>query len=103
MSKSIRLAGEDVSSPFSLVNTDIPSYKGGTLPVVDIHPAHYSILSSEHKDSTSSSSNKSSSMQYVPGSASNGNIPGKPLGNTDPLNSQLNHKGLVSRASDQPE
>ena len=103
MSGLTRLPSEDVSSPFSLVNTDIPSSKGGTLPIVDIHPTHCSMLSSEHEDSSSSSSNKSSSNQYVQGSAINGNIPGASLGNADPLNSQLNHKGLVSMASDQPK
>ena len=103
MSGLTRLPSEDVSSPFSLVNTDIPSSKGGTLPIVDIHPAHCNMLSSEHEDSSSSSSNKSSSTQYDPGNAINGNIPGTSLGNSDPLNSQLNHKGLVSMASDQPQ
>ena len=103
MSGLIGLPSEDVSSPFSLVNTDIPSSKGGTLPIVDIHPAYGSMLNSEHEDSTSGSSNKSSSTQYVPGIAINGNIPGESLGNADPLNSQLNHKGLVSMASDQPQ
>ena len=94
MSGLTRLPSEDLSSPFSLVNTDIPSSKGDTLPIVDIHPAYCSMLSSEHEDSSSSSSNKSSSTQYVPGEL---------LGNADPLNSQLNHKGLVSMASDQPQ
>ena len=103
MSELIRSPGEDVSSPFSLVNTDIPSSKGGTLPIVDIHSAHCSMLSSEHEDSSSSSSNKSYSAQYDLGSASNGNIPGEPCGNAHPINSQLNHKGLVSMASDQPQ
>ena len=100
MSGLIELPSEDVSSPFSLVDTDIPSSKGGTIPIVDLHPAHCGMVSSEHKDSSSS---KLSSTQYVPGSASNGNIPGEPLGNAHPLNSQLNHKGLVSMASDQPQ
>ena len=100
MSGLIELPSEDVSSPFSLVDTDIPSSKGGTIPIVDRHPAHCGMVSSEHKDSSSS---KLSSTQYVPGSASNGNIPGEPLGNAHPLNSQLNHKGLVSMASDQPQ
>ena len=100
MSGLTRLPSEDVSSPFSLVNTDIPSSKGGTLPIVDIHPAHCSMLSNEHENSSSSSSNKSSSTQYVPGSAINSNIPGESLGHANPLNSQLNHKGLVSMASD---
>ena len=80
-----RLPSEDVSSPFSLVNTDSPSSKGGTVPIVDIHPARCSMVSNEHKDSSLSSSNKLSSTQYVPGSASNGNIPGGPLGNAHPL------------------
>ena len=103
MSGLIELPSEDVSSPFSLVDTDIPSSKGGTVPIVDLHPAHCGMVSSEHKDSSSSSSNKLSSTQYVPGSASNGNIPGEPLGNAHPFNSQLNHKGLISMASDQPQ
>ena len=103
MSGLTRLPSEDVSSPLSLVNIDIPSSKGGTLPIVDIHPAYCSMLSSEHKDSSSGSSDKLSSTQYVPGVAINGNILGEPLGNVDPLNSQLNHKGLVSMASDQPQ
>ena len=100
MSGLMELPSEDVSSPFSLVDTDIPSSKGGTIPIVDLHPAHCGMVRSEHKDSSSS---KLSSTQYVPGSASNGNIPGEPLGNAHPLNSQLNHKGLVSVASDQPQ
>ena len=102
MSGLTRLPSEDASSPFSLVNIDIPSSEDGTIPIVDIHPAHCSMLSSKHKDSSSSSSNKLSSTQYVPGNAINGNTPGEPLGNVDTLNSQLNHKGLVSMASDQP-
>ena len=98
MSGLTRLPSEDVSSPLFLVNIDIPSSKGGTIPIVDIHPAYCSMLSSEHKDSSSGSSNKLSSTQCVPG-----NILGEPLGNADPLHSQLNHKGLVSMASDQPQ
>ena len=98
MSGLTRLPSEDVSSPLSLVNIDIPSSKGGTIPIVDIHPAYCSMLSSEHKDSSSCSSNKLSSTQCVPG-----NILGEPLGNADLLHSQLNHKGLVSMASDQPQ
>ena len=103
MSGLTRLPSEDASSPFSLVNIDIPSSEDGIIPIVDIHPAHCSMLSSEHKDSSSSSSSKLSSTQYVPGNAINGNTPGEPLGNVDTLNSQLNHKGLVSMASDQPQ
>ena len=103
MSGLIELPYEDVSSPFSLVDTDIPSSNGGTVPIVDLHPAHCGMVSSEHKDSSLSSSNKLSSTQYVPGNAINGNTPGEPLGNVDTLNNQLNHKGLVSMASDQPQ
>ena len=43
MSTSTRLPSEDVSSPFSLVNTDILAYKGNVVPLVDIHPAHCSM------------------------------------------------------------
>ena len=44
MSGLTRLPSEDVSSPFSLVNTDIPSSKGGTVPIVDLHPGHCTIV-----------------------------------------------------------
>ena len=103
MSGLTRFPSEDISSPFSLGDTDIPSSKGGTVPIVGLHPGHCGMVSSENKNSSSSSSNKLSSTQYVPGVAINGNISSEPLRNADPHNSQLNYKGLVSMASDQPQ
>ena len=103
MSKSTRLPSEDVSSPFSLVNTDILAYKGNAVPLVDIHPAHCSMRSSEDEDSSSTSLNESSSNQYVPSTVIGSKAPGEHLENMGPLCSQLNHKGLISMASDQPQ
>ena len=104
MLETTRLPSEDVSSPFSLVNTDIPSNKDGTVPIVDIHPGPCSMLNREVKDPSSCVLYDSSSTQYVPSIAFiNCNVPGELPRNTDPLNSQLNHKGLVSMASDQPQ
>ena len=59
--------------------------------------------SSEDEDSSSTSLNESSSNQYFPSTVIGSKAPGERLENMSPLSSQLNHKGLISMASDQPQ
>ena len=93
---------EDVSSPFSLVNTDIPP-TGDSVPLVDTDLASYWVQYHEDKKLFSGSPNELPYTQSLPSTASNCNALVGALGDTDPLNSQLNYKGLVSMASDQPQ
>ena len=69
LSKSTRVSSEDVSSPFSLVNTDIPP-EGDSVPIVDIHLAACGIPSHEDK-LFSDSPNELPCAQFPPSTASN--------------------------------
>ena len=100
LSKSTRVTSEDVSSPFSLVNTDVPP-EGDSVPIVDSNLAACGMPSHEDK-LFSGSPNKLPCAQFSPSTASNCKALVKPSGDIYPSNSQLNYKGLVYMASNQP-
>ena len=101
ISKSAKVPSEDVSSPFSLVNTDIPP-TGDSVPLVDTDLASYCVQYHKDKKLFSGSPKELPYTQSLPSTASNCNALARALGDTDPFNSQLNYKGLISMASNQP-
>ena len=101
ISKSTKVPSEDVSSPFSMVNTDIPPM-GDSVPLVDTNLASYCMQYHKNKKLFSSSPNELPYTQSLPSTASNCIALVGALGDTGPSNSQLNCKGLVSLASNQP-
>ena len=102
ISKLTKVPSEDVSSPFSLVNTDIPPTVD-SVPLVDTDLVPYWVQYHEDKKLFSGSPNELLHTQSLPSTASNCNTLVGALGDIDSSNSQLNYKGLVSLASNQPQ